>query len=188
MYCRWRSSYQEGRDSIRRFNLATFVYHNYIIEFDSRPPIRSTRYDFSFWNIEKKIEKFSICILIYIFSEILSNFGNFEVFWKFTFFGNLEIVLPPTHGLYLTPLPMVFWPPTHDISNPLLWYYELLSFGRNEGGFNLPWRGSKYNDKKMTLGSKYHMENWTRGQNIIGKLTRVQFTMGFKIPYDTVCK
>ena len=52
-----------------------------------------------------------------------------------------------------------------------LWYYELLSFGRNEGGFNLPWGGSKYNDKKLTLGSKYHMENWTRGQNIIGKST-----------------
>jgi len=31
MYCRWKSSYQEGRESINRFNLATFVYHNYII-------------------------------------------------------------------------------------------------------------------------------------------------------------
>ena len=85
---------------------------------------------------------------------------------------------PPTHGIS-TPQPMVFWPPcpwnidppTYGISNPLLWYYELLSFGRNEGGFNLPWGGSKYNDKKLTPGSKYHMENWTRGQNIIGKLT-----------------
>jgi hypothetical protein len=45
------------------------------------------------------------------------------------------------------------------------------SFGRNEGGFNLPWGGSKYNDKKLTPGSKYHKENWTRGQNIIGKST-----------------
>jgi hypothetical protein len=54
--------------------------------------------------------------------------------------------------------PMVNWTP--------------VSFGRNEGGgFNLPWGGSKYNDKKLTPGSKYHMENWTRGQNIIGKLT-----------------
>ena len=82
---------------------------------------------------------------------------------------------PPTHGIS-TPQPMVFWPPcpwnidppTYGISNPLLWYYELLSFGRNEGGFNLPWGGSKYNDKKLTPGSKYHMENWTRCQNIIG--------------------
>ncbi len=71
---------------------------------------------------------------------------------------------------------------THGISNPLLWYYERLSFGGNEGGFNLPRGGSKYNDKKLTLGSKYHMENLTRGQNIICKL---QFTMGFKIPYNT---
>ena len=55
---------------------------------------------------------------------------------------------PSTHGI-LTPLPMVYrpplpmvyrppypWyidPPTYGISNPLLWYYELLSFGRNEG-------------------------------------------------------
>ena len=31
--------------------------------------------------------------------------------------------------------------------------------------------GSKYNDKKLTPGSKYHMENWSRGQNIIGKST-----------------
>ena len=67
----------------------------------------------------------------------------------------------PTHGI-LTPLPMEYCPPppTYGISNPLLWYYELLSFGRNEGGgFKLPWGGSKYNDKKLT--------------------------MGFKIPYDT---
>jgi len=27
-----------------------------------------------------------------------------------------------------------FDPPIHGISNPLLWYYEPLSFGRNEGG------------------------------------------------------
>jgi hypothetical protein len=45
------------------------------------------------------------------------------------------------------------------------------SFGRNEGGFNLPWGGSKYNDKKLTPWSKYHKENWTQGQNIIGKST-----------------
>jgi hypothetical protein len=51
---------------------------------------------------------------------------------------------------------MVLW-------TPLFW--------EKWGGFNLPWGGSKYNDKKLTPGSKYHMENWTRGQNIIGKST-----------------
>ena len=77
---------------------------------------------------------------------------------------------PSTHGI-LTPYPWNIEPSTYGISNPLLWYYELLSFGRNEGWFNLPWGGSKYNDKKLTPGSKYHMENWTRGENIIGKST-----------------
>ena len=65
------------------------------------------------------------------------------------------ILTPPIHGI-LTSLPMIFWPPTHGISNPLLWYYEPLFFGRNEG-VNLPWGGSKYNDEKSTLGSKYHI-------------------------------
>jgi hypothetical protein len=76
----------------------------------------------------------------------------------------------PNHGISML-LPMVFWPPcpcnieppTYGISNPLLWYYEL-SFGRNEGGFKIQWQ-------KLTPGSKYHKENWTRGQNIIGKST-----------------
>ena len=92
---------------------------------------------------------------------------------------------PLNHGIS-TPLPMVYWPPypwyfdppTHGISTPLPMVYQTLSygimnssFGRNEGGFNLPWGGSKYNDKKLTPGSKYHVENWTRGQNIIGKST-----------------
>ena len=99
---------------------------------------------------------------------------------------------PPTHGI-LTPLPMVYrppypWyiePPTHGILTPLpmeyrppyLWYIKpslmvlWIPLGRNEGGFNFPWGGSKYNDKKLTPGSKYHKENWTQGQNIIGKLT-----------------
>ena len=100
---------------------------------------------------------------------------------------------PPTHGI-LTPLPMVYRPPypwyidpqSHGILTPLpmeyrppyLWYIKpslmvlwtpLLVEMR--GGFNLPWGGSKYNDKKLTPGSKYHKENWTRGQNIIGKST-----------------
>jgi hypothetical protein len=66
------------------------------------------------------------------------------------------------HGIS-TPLPMVYQTLFYGIMNS--------SFGRNEGGFNLPWGGSKYNDKKLTPGSKYHMKNWTRGQNIIGKST-----------------
>ena len=113
MYCRWRSSYQEGRDSICRFNLATFVYHNYIIEFDSRPQIRSTRYDFSFWNIE------------FFFNLYFSwNFINFFKFWsslKIIFFGYFEIVLPPTHGIYLTPYPWYIDPPTYVISTRYPW-------------------------------------------------------------------
>jgi hypothetical protein len=82
----------------------------------------------------------------------------------------------PTHGI-LTPLSMVFWP-------PYLWYYELLSFGRNEGGgvqftmrgFKIKWQkiyprvkipygklnpGSKYDmkiDPNLPWGSKYHIE------------------------------
>ena len=84
---------------------------------------------------------------------------------------------PHIHGIF-TLLPMVYrppnpWyfdPPAHGISTPLPMVYQTLSYGRNEGEINLPWVGSKY-DKKLTLGSKYHMENWTRGQNIICKLT-----------------
>ena len=47
---------------------------------------------------------------------------------------------PPTYDI-LTPLSMVYRPSTHDILThlpmvyqTLLWYCELLSFGRNEGG------------------------------------------------------
>ena len=53
---------------------------------------------------------------------------------------------PPAHGIST--------PPTYGISNPLLWYYELLSFGRNEGG-----------------GVQYTMtKNLPRGQNTIWKI------------------
>ena len=54
--------------------------------------------------------------------------------------------------------------PTQDISNPLLGYYEPVSFGRNEG-VNFPWGDSKYNDKNQTQGSIYHMKIYT-GVNI----------------------
>jgi hypothetical protein len=49
----------------------------------------------------------------------------------------------PAHGI-LTPLPMVYQTLSYGIMNS--------SFGRNEGWFNLPWGGSKYNDKKLTPG------------------------------------
>ena len=82
--------------------------------------------------------------------------------WYTNFATNHGISIPPAHGLS-TLLPMVYQTISYGIMNS--------SFGRNEGGFNLPWGGSKYNDKKLTPGSKYHKENWTRGQNIIGKST-----------------
>jgi hypothetical protein len=79
-------------------------------------------------------------------------------------------ILTPFHGI-LTPLPMVFWPPTHDILTPYPWYINpslLVEMRR----VNLPWGGSKYNDEKstqgqyiiwkLTMGSIYH-----GGQNII---------------------
>ena len=105
----------------------------------------------------------------------------------------LPMIYRPPYPWYIDPLSMVYqppnpwyfdllcpWnidPPTYGISNPLLCYYELLSFGRNEGGLNLPWGGSKYNDKKLTPGSKYHMENWTQGQNIM------KIDPGVNLPY-----
>ena len=51
---------------------------------------------------------------------------------------------PPTHGIS-TPLPMVYRPPNSWNIDPLPMVYQTLSygimnssFGRNEGGFNLP--------------------------------------------------
>ena len=84
------------------------------------------------------------------------------------------ILTPHTYGISTPPPPpqlMVFWPPcpcnidppTYGISNPLLWYYELLSFGRNEG-FKIQWQKI---DPRVKIP---YMENWTRGQNIICKI------------------
>jgi hypothetical protein len=102
---------------------------------------------------------------------------------------------PLNHGIS-TPLPMVtvYWhpclwnidPPIYGISNPLLWYYERLSFGGNVKG------GSIYLEGVQNTMTK----NWPWGQNTIWKIEpgvkisyvnwpRGQFTMGFKIPYDT---
>jgi hypothetical protein len=50
----------------------------------------------------------------------------------------------PPNPWYFDPLAHgILTPPTYGISNPLLWYYELLSFGRNEGGVQFTMRGFK---------------------------------------------
>ena len=84
---------------------------------------------------------------------------------------------PATHDI-LTPLTMVYRPPLPmEYRPPYLWYTKPSHGIMNSSllvkmrGVNLPWGGSKDNDKQMTSGSNYHMENWTRGQNIIWKLT-----------------
>jgi hypothetical protein len=78
---------------------------------------------------------------------------------------------PPTHGIS-NPVPMVFWPPIHGMLThlPICWL-SMRGF-KIPCGFNLPHRwGSVFNK-----GFQYIMgENWPRGQN----------TMGVKIPYDT---
>ena len=96
---------------------------------------------------------------------------------------------PPIHGIS-TPLPMIYWTPypwyidsrIHGILTPLpikyrppyTWYFDLPAYLliRN-GGFNLQYRGSVFNK-----GVQYTMDV---------NRPRVQFTMGFKIPYDTSC-
>ena len=79
---------------------------------------------------------------------------------------------PPIHGI-LTPLPMEYRP-------PYLWYYELLSFGRNEGG-----GGGVQNTmtKKLTLGSKYHMENLPWGSKNItyNNQQQLKLNVSFKV-------
>jgi hypothetical protein len=88
---------------------------------------------------------------------------------------------PPTHGIltpypwYINPLPMVYRPPypwyidpnpwyfdplPHGISTPLPMVYQTFSYGIMNSSLLVEMRGgSKYNDKKLTPGSKYHMEN-----------------------------
>jgi hypothetical protein len=98
---------------------------------------------------------------------------------------------PPTYGI-LTPLPMVYWTPYHVpmvpfISTPLsmvfwspyTWYFDLPAYllirnlgGQNTLGVQFTIQGGSVFNK----GVQYTMDvNWPR----------VQFTMGFKIPYDT---
>ena len=91
-------------------------------------------------------------------------------------------VFCPLSMVYWLPYPwyIAFWPPypwytnfpTYGISKPLLWYYEPLSFGRNEGGqftmrgFKIQWRKNdlavNISLSKLTLGTIYH-----GGQNTI---------------------
>ena len=76
-------------------------------------------------------------------------------------------IYPPTHGISTPPPnPWYFDPHAHGISTPLpmvyqtlLWYYELLSFGRNEGS-------SIYHEGIQNTMTK----NWPLGQNIICKI------------------
>ena len=93
---------------------------------------------------------------------------------------------PPTHGI-LNPLPMVYrppypWyfvPPTHRISTPYTWYFDLPAYllirnwgGQNTMGVQFTIQGGSVFNK----GVQYTMDV---------NRPRVQFTMGFKIPYDT---
>ena len=78
---------------------------------------------------------------------------------------------PPIHGI-LTPLPIDIRPPTHDIlaSLPISWL-EMGGSKCHGGSIYHTGEGSVFNK-----GAQYTLdENWPRGQ----------FTMGFKIPYDT---
>ena len=60
------------------------------------------------------------------------------------------MVYRPPYPWYIDPPnSWYFDPPSHGISTPLPMVYQTLSYGRNEGEFNLPWVGSKY-DKKLT--------------------------------------
>ena len=101
---------------------------------------------------------------------------------------------PPIHGIS-TPLPMVYWTPypwyidphIHCILTPLpteyrppyTWYFDLPAnlLIRNGGGQN-------------TMGVQYTIQGgsvFNKGVQYTMDVNRprVQFTMGFKIPYDT---
>ena len=119
---------------------------------------------YKFWNFLKILWKFWIFFLFFLILwnmlvlKFYENFGNIELFWKWDFLeiSKFYYPLPIIINIYWTPsLPMVFWPPYPWYIKPSLMYYELLSFGRNEGG------GVQ---NTMT-------KNWPWGQNIIGKST-----------------
>ena len=142
----------------------------------------------------------SICIYSMVLIYKLGDFLHIN--WSSWYFD------PPIHGI-LTPLPMLYWPPypwyidnpTHGILNPFPWNIEPLMHGiltplaieyrppthdiltslhiflllmggfKIPWGFNLPYRGGSVFNK----GVQYTMDV---------NRPRVQFTMGFKIPYD----
>ena len=70
---------------------------------------------------------------------------------------HLPMVYWPPYPWYINPQPMLFWPPCSWNIDPLPMVYQILSYGimnssllvEMKGGFNLPWGGSKYNDKKI---------------------------------------
>ena len=130
------------------------------------------------------------------------KFSNFQIFWNFwtlkLFFGKFWLptdgistlypwnIDPPTHGI-LNPLPMVYrlsyaWyfdPPSHRISTPYTWYFDLPAYFfiinggvKNTTGVQSTIQGGSVFNK----GVQYTMDV---------NRSRVQFTMGFKIPYDT---
>ena len=115
--------------------------------------------------------------------EILNLFENSDFLEISKFYYPLPIII----NIYWTPsLPMVFWPPCPWNIDPrtmvyqiLLWYYELLSFGRNEGG-------SIYHEGVQNTMTN----NWPQGQNIIGKSTPgsichgVQNTIWHRSPFS----
>ena len=92
----------------------------------------------------------------------------------------IHVILTPLPMVY-RPLPMVFWPtypwyinpPTHRISTPYTWYFDLPAyFLIINGGVQFTIQGGSVFSK----GVQYTMDV---------NRPRVQFTMGFKIPYDT---
>ena len=153
--------------------------------------IFETFWKFYHFEILQFFWKFWNCMKIIIFMKFSGNLHSFlnyglksnnrpvsygilnpMVNWtqgRFTY----DILTPGSifHMLFWPPCPWNINPPTYGISNPLLCIMNSSLLVEMRGGVNLPWGGSKYNDKKLSKGSKYLKENWTRGQNIIGKST-----------------
>ena len=135
-----------------------------------------------FWNLMKFLS-FEILYIFFIFQILnfkffLENFDPLAIVYRPPYPWYID---PSTHGI-LNPLPMVYWPPypwyfdppTHDILTSLhIFWLEMGGGGfKIPWGFNLPYRGGSIFNK----GVQYTMDvNWPR----------VQFTMGFKVPYDT---
>ena len=107
-----------------------------------------------------KFLSFEILYIIFNF-EILKFFETFELS---IFFGK---IWPPTDGIS-SPLPIEYRP-------PYTWYFDLpayLLIRNGGGGVQFTIQGGSVFNK----GVQYTMDV---------NRPRVQFTMGFKIPYDT---